>query len=50
LIGLSFDITNSEQNRNITSPIIQLAKYLNIEGVETKEQAYSLHIMGARHG
>ena len=46
------DITKSEQDRNITSTIIQLAKYLNIEviaeGVETKEQAYLLHIMGCQ--
>ena len=46
------DITSSEQDRNITSTIIQLAKYLNIEviaeGVETKEQAYLLHIMGCQ--
>lgn len=46
------DITSSEQDRNITSTIIQLAKYLNIEviaeGVETKEQAYLLHVMGCQ--
>ncbi|SFD02659.1 EAL domain-containing protein [Pseudoalteromonas denitrificans] len=46
------DITTSEQDRNITSTIIQLAKYLNIEvvaeGVETKEQVYLLHIMGCK--
>ncbi|WP_052380095.1 MULTISPECIES: EAL domain-containing protein [unclassified Pseudoalteromonas] len=46
------DITSSEQDRNITSTIIQLAKYLNIEviaqGVETKEQAYLLNIMGCQ--
>ncbi|KKL66169.1 hypothetical protein LCGC14_2147680 [marine sediment metagenome] len=44
------DIIDSEQDRNITATIIRLAKYLKIdvvaEGVETKEQAYMLHIMG----
>ncbi len=44
------DITESEQDRNITATIIRLAKYLNIavvaEGVETKSQAYMLHVMG----
>ncbi|MDP4984104.1 EAL domain-containing protein [Pseudoalteromonas tunicata] len=44
------DITTSEQDRNITSTIIRLAKYLNIsvvsEGVETYAQAYLLHVMG----
>lgn len=44
------DITDSEQDRNITATIIRLAKYLHIdvvaEGVETKSQAYMLHVMG----
>ena len=44
------DIVDSEQDRNITATIIRLAKYLHIdvvaEGVETKEQAYMLHVMG----
>ncbi len=44
------DIIDSEQDRNITATIIRLAKYLKIEvvaeGVETKEQAYMLHVMG----
>ncbi|WP_462152048.1 sensor domain-containing protein [Pseudoalteromonas xiamenensis] len=44
------DIVNGEQDRNITSTIIRLAKYLNMEvvaeGVETEEQAYLLSIMG----
>jgi len=44
------DITESEQDRNITATIIRLAKYLHIdvvaEGVETKSQAYMLHVMG----
>ena len=44
------DIEQSEQDRNITSTIIRLAKYLNIEviaeGVETEAQAYFLNVMG----
>ena len=44
------DITTSEQDKNITSVIIQLAKHLNIsviaEGVEEQSQAYILHVLG----
>ena len=44
------DIENSDQDKNITSVIIQLAKHLNMkviaEGVENQSQAYILHILG----
>jgi len=44
------DIEFSEQDKNIISVIIQLAKYLDIkvvaEGVESGDQAYILHILG----
>ncbi|NMR26304.1 EAL domain-containing protein [Pseudoalteromonas sp. NEC-BIFX-2020_015] len=47
------DIVDNEQDRNITATIIRLAKYLNIdviaEGVETKAQAYMLHVMGCSY-
>lgn len=47
------DITESEQDKNITSVIIQLAKYLDIdviaEGVETEQQAYILHVLGCNN-
>lgn len=44
------DIETSEQDKNVTSVIIQLAKHLNMqviaEGVENQNQAYILHILG----
>lgn len=44
------DIEFDEQDRNITSVIVQLAKHLGIEviaeGIETQEQAYLMHVMG----
>lgn len=44
------DIDTKEQDKNITSAVVQLAKYLDIaviaEGVESKEQAFILHVMG----
>ncbi|CCQ09951.1 diguanylate cyclase/phosphodiesterase (GGDEF & EAL domains) with PAS/PAC sensor(s) [Pseudoalteromonas luteoviolacea B = ATCC 29581] len=44
------DIVFDEQDRNITSTIIRLTKYLNMEvvaeGVETEEQAYLLNVLG----
>ncbi|MDA8621425.1 EAL domain-containing protein [Psychrosphaera sp.] len=47
------EIEFNEQDRNITSVIIQLAGHLNIdvvgEGVENEQQAYLLHVMGCHH-
>ena len=44
------DIEHSEQDKNVTSVIIQLAKHLNMhviaEGVENQSQAYILHVLG----
>ncbi len=44
------DIATCDQDRNITSTIIRLAKYLDIsvvaEGVESKHQAYILNVLG----
>ena len=44
------DIERSEQDKNVTSVIIQLAKHLNMqviaEGVENQNQAYILHVLG----
>lgn len=44
------DIEFDEQDRNITSVIVQLAKHLGIEviaeGIETETQAYLMHVMG----
>ncbi|MDO6720688.1 EAL domain-containing protein [Psychrosphaera sp. 1_MG-2023] len=44
------DIEFDEQDRNITSVIVQLAKHLGIaviaEGIETEAQAYLMHVMG----
>ena len=44
------DIETCDEDKNITSVIIQLAKHLNMkviaEGVENQSQAYILHILG----
>ncbi|NVK25797.1 MAG: EAL domain-containing protein, partial [Gammaproteobacteria bacterium] len=47
------DIETSEQDKNIVSVIIQLAKFLGIqvvsEGVENEHQAYILHVLGCNN-